>query len=74
MKVAMKTMKAMHAMKAMKVAAKIKKKAVLIGDENGVRKLNDAWKTVIWNKAKDKVKGKDKANGKAKAKAKGKSA
>ena len=47
---------------------------MLIGDENGVRKLNDAWKTVIWNKAKDKVKGKDKANGKAKAKAKAKSA
>ena len=71
MKVAMKTMKAM---KAMKVATKLKQKAVLNGDENGVRKLNDAWKTVIWNKAKDKVKGNDKANGEAKAKAKAKSA
>ena len=67
-------MKTMQAMKAMRVAAKIKKKAVLIGKENGVRKLNDAWKTVIWNKAKDKVKGKDKANGKPKAKATAQSA
>ena len=61
------------AMQAMKIM-KIKKKAVLIGEDNTGKKLNDAWKTVIWNKAKDKVKGKDKANGKAKAKAKAKSA
>ena len=69
----MKTMKSMKAMKAMKIM-KLKKKSVLIGEDNTGKKLNDAWKTVIWNKAKDKVKGKDKANGKAKAKAKAKSA
>ena len=73
MKTAMKTMKAMKAMKAMKIM-KLKKKSVLIGEDNTGKTLNDAWKTVIWNKAKDKVKGKDKANGKAKAKAKAKSA
>ena len=69
----MKTMKSMKAMKAMKIM-KLKKKSVLIGEDNTGKTLNDAWKTVIWNKAKDKVKGKDKANGKAKAKAKAKSA
>ena len=68
----MKTMKSMKAMKAMKIM-KQKQKSVLIGQDNTGKKLNDAWKTVIWNKAKDKVKGKDKANGKAKAKAKAKS-
>ena len=73
MKTAMKTMKSMKAMKAMKIM-KLKKKSVLIGEDNTGKKLNDAWKTVIWNKAKDKVKAKDKAKGKAKAKAKAKSA
>ena len=76
MKTAMKTMKAKKAMEAVKImkTMKLKKKSVLIGENNTGKTLNDAWKTVIWNKAKDKVKGKDKANGKAKAKAKSKSA
>ena len=61
MRTAMKTMKSMKAMKAMKIM-KLKKKSVLIGEDNTGKKLNDAWKTVIWNKAKDKVKGKDRAS------------
>ena len=53
---------------------KQKQKSVLIGQDNTGRSLKDAWGTIIWNKAKDKVKAKDKAKGKAKAKAKAKSA
>ena len=66
----MKTMKAMKAMKAMKV----KKKSVLIGEDNTGKTLKDAWKTVVKKKSVLLVKGKDKANGKPKAKAKAKSA
>ena len=69
----MKSMKSMKAMKAMKIM-KQKQKSVLIGQDNTGRSLKDAWGTIIWNKAKDKVKAKDKAKGKAKAKAKAKSA
>ena len=68
MKTAMKTMKAMKAMKAMKV----KKKSVLIGEDNTGKTLKDAWKTVVKKKSVLLVKGKDKANGKPKAKAKAK--
>ena len=61
----MKTMKAMKAMK-------IKKKSVLIGEDNTGKTLKDAWKTVVKKKSVLIVKGKDKANGKPKAKAKAK--
>ena len=54
MQVAIKTMK----VGGMKVAAKLKKKSVLIGDKNGVRRLNDAWETVIKEPVKANAKAK----------------